>query len=552
MSSRFILLALLILSACNQTPRDCPPHSDELRVSLVSLPNTLDWSRSNETSWVNYPVMHAMMRGLTTLDAQFKPAPGLAERWEVSLSNDTPPKQTYLFHLRKDLLWSDGKTPLRAKDFVLGWRRAIMGNEPVEMADLVGSDEVFALRESTTLPAGERSSKLEAALQQLGVEAVDDHTLKVTLKAPKNYFLSRLAFVYTFFPAPSADLEGKSEEEIRRYFDEPQGGKPMVIGAYTVSSWDRAAQTLTLSPNSFDKDTPKNKPQRLTLLHAELAPILYEQCKLDFYMVDDPSTLKDAPKDIRRQPLMSTYWLGMNGSKVPLKLRQAISFALKREALVEGLLPEARPAFGLLPSSLVGSATPQDPLAKNFPSFDQEKAKALLKESGYQGEELTLLVNSSETFLPETGIADAVKQQLAALGIKVRIQATSNFSGDIKAPDGSIRHELFLRRIGADYAHPQTFFTPFGARGQSYTSWQTLESGAPLQDFERLMAQGAAAEAPDEMKKFYTEAQTLLLSTYAVLVPIYHPDRYYRSRSWVAGLSIDPFNFLTLRDISVK
>ena len=66
------------------------------------------------------------------------------------------------------------------------------------------------------------------------------------------------------------------------------------------------------------------------------------------------------------------------------------------------------------------------------------------------------------------------------------------------------------------------------------------------------MAQGAASEAPDEMKRFYTEAQTLLLSTYAVLVPIYHPDRYYRSRSWVAGLSIDPFNFLTLRDIHIS
>ena len=547
------MLAALCMSCGAKTPSECAPHTDELRVSLVSLPNTLDWSRSNETSWVNYPVMHAMMRGLTTLDAQYKPVPGLAERWEITLSTEAPPKQIYTFHLRQDITWSDGKTPLRAQDFVLAWRRAILGNEPVEMADLVGADEVFSLRESTTLPADEKQQKLTAALAALGVEATDDHTLKVTLKAPKSYFLARLAFVYPFFPSPSQDLEGKSEAEIQRYFDEPKEGKPMVLGAFTVSSWDRVAQTLTMTPNKFDKDTPKaGRPQKLTLLHAELAPLLYEQCKLDFYFVDDPSALRGAPKDMQRRPLLSTYWLGFNTAKVPLKLRQAISYGLDRQGLLAGLLPEARPAFGYLPPALPGGVTAEDPMAKGFPRFDLGGAKTLLQAGGYQGEELSLLVKGAETFLPETGIADALKEQLGALGIKVRVQTTSNFASDLKGADGSIRYELFLRRVGADYAHPQTFFTPFGARGPNYTGWQTLDGGAPLRDFERLLAQGAATQDETEAKRAYTEAQTLLLSTHTIMVPLYYPDRYYRARPWIEGLSVDAFNFLTLRDVHVK
>jgi ABC-type transport system substrate-binding protein len=547
------IIAALCLSCGAKAPTECAPHTDELRVSLVSLPNTLDWSRSNETSWVNYPVMHAMMRGLTTLDAQFNPAPGLAQRWDIALSTDTPPKQIYTFHLRQDVTWSDGKTPLRAQDFVIAWRRAILGNEPVEMVDLVGADEVFALRESTTLPAQEKQQRLTAALAALGVEALDEHTLEVTLKAPKSYFLARLAFVYPFFPSPSKDLEGKPEAEIQRYFDEPREGKPMVLGAFTVSSWDRASQTLTMKPNTFDTDTPNaGRPQKLTLLHAELAPLLYDQCKLDFYFVDDPSSLKGAPKDVQRRPLLSTYWLGINAVKVPLKLRQAISYGLDRKELLKGLLPEARPAFGYLPPELPGSVTAEDQMAKGFPRFDLGGAKTLLQEAGYQGEELSLLVKGAETFLPETGIADAIKEQLGALGMKIRIQTTSSFINDLRGADGSIRYELFLRRVGADYAHPQTFFTPFGARGPNYTGWQTMDNGRPLQHFELLLAQGAATQDETERKRLYTEAQTLLLSTYTIMVPIYYPDRYYRARPWIEGLSVDPFNFLTLRDVHVK
>ena len=82
------------------------------------------------------------------------------------------------------------------------------------------------------------STALDEAIKHFAVEALDEHTLKVTLASPNSYFLARVAYVYPFFPAPSSDLEGKSSEEIDRYFNQPAKGKPMVLGAYLVENWE--------------------------------------------------------------------------------------------------------------------------------------------------------------------------------------------------------------------------------------------------------------------------------------------------------------------------
>ena len=78
------------------------------------------------------------------------------------------------------------------------------------------------------------------------MEALDAHTLRVTLARPRSYFLARLANVYLFFPAPSADLAGKSDEAVRDYFDRPRDGRPLALGPYRVERWDRAGERVRL------------------------------------------------------------------------------------------------------------------------------------------------------------------------------------------------------------------------------------------------------------------------------------------------------------------
>lgn len=530
------------------TGLSCSGENQEIRVA-TALPNTVDWNRSSDSSAVNYPVIQAMMRGLTQLDEHHHPVPDLAEHWDIEV--DGQGHEVYTFYLKPDVRWSDGRTPHVAGDYEFAWKRALEhGNELNEFLDIFGAEEVQAARGTSRLPK---------ALDALGVKAKDDYRLVVTLKAPTSYFLSRIAYTYTFYPAPSRLLSGKSEEEIHRYFDMPTNASPVVLGAYRIASWDRRTENsaLKLVPNpEYPGSREAGVPKAIKIINvqpAPLGPMLFQRCAVDMISLDDPESLGHYQPE--RADLLSIYWLGLNSAKLDLPLRKAISLAIDREQVLKGLsLPQIRPAFGLLPPDLPGAVAANDPLAADFPRPDAVAAWQYLKESSYHGEPLTLLVRApgDGVFVPELPIADGIRQQLEKFGIHVRIAQTSNFGNDIKDGQGRTTAHLFLRRTGADYAHPQTFLAMFRADGTNRTEWKKLEDGKPIARYMALLAMAAAEWDSMRMKQAYTEAQRILLKDYAVVVPIYYPDRYYLKRPWIENLRIDTFNFFSLRHARVR
>ncbi len=516
-----------------------------MKVVVPAMPTTLDWSHSDPDSWANYPVMLATQRGLTQLGPDHGVEPGLAERWERV--TDGQGRDVYTFHLRRDVRWSNG-APLVARDFVVGWRRALQGRERGEMADLEGASEALALQER-----GAPEAEVRAALERVGVEAVDAHTVRVTLARPRSYFLARVANVYLFYPAPSADLEGKSDEEVRDYFDRPRDGRPLALGPYRVERWDRAGERVRLVHNPASAFPPRMAEGEtpvpvITLMKSEIGPALYERERVDFVFVDSAAALRiHRPDDLRREPLLSTYFLAFNTEKAPLdrpEVRRALSRALDREALLAGLLPAARPSHVLLPPELPGAATPEQ--AARLPRYAPEQARAEL--AGVE-RPLRLVYRSGDGFVPEVAIAERVAAQLARVGVRVVLEARSDFSAEIarRSAQGPRTYDLYLRRLGADYAHPNTFFTLFEREGNHQTGWETQAGGEPLARFERLLEAGDSAPDAATAQASYVQAQEVLVGEQAVIAPLYHPDRYYRARSRLRGLDVDPFNFLALR-----
>jgi peptide/nickel transport system substrate-binding protein len=130
-----------------------------VKIIVPAMPTTLDWSYSDPASWSNYPVMLATQKGLTTLGADNSVQPGLAERWERE--RDAQGREVYTFHLRQDVRWSDGVTPLTAQDFVFGWRRAMLGRERGEMAEIAEPGRPWRCK-SAVLPPG-RSRRRSSA-----------------------------------------------------------------------------------------------------------------------------------------------------------------------------------------------------------------------------------------------------------------------------------------------------------------------------------------------------------------------------------------------------
>ncbi|MGQ0507749.1 MAG: peptide ABC transporter substrate-binding protein, partial [Myxococcaceae bacterium] len=138
------------------------------------------------------------------------------------------------------------------------------------------------------------------------------------------------------------------------------------------------------------------------------------------------------------------------------------------------------------------------------------------------------------------------------IGLNEILEPRSDFSSELSrlSPDGNRAHDLYLRRIGADYAHPNTFFTFFERTGNNYTGWEHLDDGALISRFEKLLGKGDASPVEDGGE--YAQAEKVLLSEGIALIPLYHPDRYFRARPTLVGLGVDPFNFLSLRELRLK
>jgi ABC-type oligopeptide transport system substrate-binding subunit len=162
------LACVLLLAGCSGSSAPEPPHGGAvLRFALPLLPRTLDPAKAVDLPTLN--VVHELNAGLTRY-AGTGVKPDLAESWDVSRDG-----LVWTFHLRKGLRWSDD-TPLTAQDVARSWRRAL---EPATRAPFAGP-YLGIVRGARRFQATGRGS--------LGVQVLDDHTLRVTLQHPVPWF----------------------------------------------------------------------------------------------------------------------------------------------------------------------------------------------------------------------------------------------------------------------------------------------------------------------------------------------------------------------------
>ena len=165
-------------------------------------PLTLDPAISSEMSSQIY-VMH-IFSGLVRLDSDLKPVPDIADNW--SISDDG---KTYTFYLRKDVKFQDGR-PLTAQDIKYSLERSCnpaTGSQTAStyLNDILGASEMI-------------SGKADSLS---GVTIVDDYTLKITIDAPKVYFLSKLAYPTAFA------VDKKNVESGADWWKKPNGTGPV-------------------------------------------------------------------------------------------------------------------------------------------------------------------------------------------------------------------------------------------------------------------------------------------------------------------------------------
>ncbi len=481
---------------------------------LPAEPATLDWNKAHTP--IETHMLVNLMEGLVSVDDQLRVQPALAEKWKIS-----PDGLTYTFEIRKGAKWSDG-VAVRAQDFVFSWKRLLTRATGAQYAyflfDIEGAEAFFK---------GEQPD-----FSKVGVRAASDHQLVVKLARAVPYWIFLPSFWVTF--PMREDLAGKPG-----WLD---AAKLVSAGPYVLASRE-LDQRLTLKPNPHYW----GKRGNLTEIVAQVvrddstALTLYESGKLDFLTdlsAPDVERLEKRP-DLRNFPYLKTVFLVMVASRQPTDkalVRQAIAHAIDRGPIPK-ILHGAQKVAGYLVPPPILSADPKLGIA-----FDPKKARELLTKAGATS------LPHADILIPNTEKATTVAQYLQGelkknLGWAVGVSPFDN-----KTYRSQMEAKAFALYIGswsADYPDPDNYASIFlSDAGTNRSGWKNGE-------YDKLVM-SARTQKPSERAKTYRQAMSLLQSQEAIVLPLYYEPNLALVRTTVRGLSLNPLNYLYLRQVSLE
>ena len=307
-------------------------------------------------------ILKDLFMGLTTMDPHGTIIPGCAEKWYVS--ND---QLTWTFQLRKDLTWSDGE-PLTASDFVFGFQRLL---NPETAAPL--SFFLYSLKNAKEVNAGTLS------VDQLGVAAIDSHTLVLELTQPFPFLPERLLYPIAY-PVPRHSIEIHEKDWIK-----PQNW--VSNGAFVLNEW-RPHEYVELARNRQFFDAKNVRVETVRYY-----PIVESVTGYNRYLADEldvisnypsgvhKSLLTDRGDEVRNSPLQSIMYLVFNTQVKPfddVRVRKALALAIDRELIVERILGLGEIASRTLSPPVVEHHIPV--------AYDHERnldaARQLLEDAG--------------------------------------------------------------------------------------------------------------------------------------------------------------------------
>ena len=374
-----ILLWLLIASLSWAGPKDFHRSMSSSPTRLNPLLAT-DSASAMITDWI--------FDGLVRFDKNATIVPDLAERWEFE------DNRTLLFHLRRGVRWHDGK-PFTARDVKFTY-------------DFMNSKKVVT-------PYKSDFKEVES------VEAVDDYTVRVRYHQP-------------YFKALSIWMMGMLPEHLWKGEKDPMRSRlnklPVGTGPYKMEKPFGINERIVLDANeAYFRHPPFIRRQ---IYHYIGDPstefMMLKAGKLDIGGLSPLQLTRQVGAAFREkfaiyeQPSQSYTYLGFNLRKGPFtdpRVRRALSLAIDRQEIIDLLFfSHGSPCYGpFMPGSHVY------PKAFVPEKYDPERAKALLKEAGYDAGhplEFTLATNTGNEI--RINAAQIIQQQLLRIGVKMKIR----------------------------------------------------------------------------------------------------------------------------------
>ncbi|MFN8592370.1 MAG: peptide ABC transporter substrate-binding protein [Thermomicrobiales bacterium] len=510
--------------------QDLGPDDVFYNFALVDDPVSFDW---NLNLYCNAEVEVAA--GLLTFDADLNAIPDWAETF-------TPNEDAsvWTFNIRKDNQgWTNGTDakPVTAQDFVWSWERQL---NPANGAAYAGF--LFDIKNAEKYNLGEEGVKAE----DLGVKALDDWTLEVTMEGPRAYFPQVVGY-QAAVPAPQWAVEEYGSDKWA------SGDVPLwVNGPYKLDKWEHdVVVEVSPNPNYWNFENLKLKKVYDPIIPSDAAILAYERGegdqKLDWVNVgaanlpqyqEDPELSKQLQKYVYPGIWMLVPSNGQEpfqNDEVGLKVRQALSHAVDRSRLVELTNGLATEANCMVPAGVFGYI--DDPAITGIQNFDPAKAKELLVGTPYEGgqgwPEITMHMRGGEEHLNSDLMANDIVAQLQEnLGMNVSIQVW---------PEASWRPELFKNefqlvwiRWWYDYPDPNNGY------GDMYYSRKNSgkRQAWSNDEFDDLVNEAKAAPDPDARLEIYKKAEKIIQEDVGYIPVVFRVDQY-AFKPWVKDVPVN-------------
>lgn len=449
-----------------------------------------------------------IFEGLVTEDKGAEPIPGQAESWTVSDDG-----LVYTFKLRDGIAWTDG-TPVTAGDFVFALQRLMNPETAADYAYLQ-----FPIRNAEAI----NSSKI-TDLGELGVKAIDDKTLEITLEQPTPYFVGALTH-YTAYPLPRHVVEAKGADWVKLE-------NIVTNGPYKPTEWVPGSHVTTVkNEDYYDAANIKIDGAKFFVLEDESAALKrYRSGEFDIlteFPTDQYGWMQEnLPGQARVAPFAGLYYYVINSSKPPFDnadVRKALSMAINREVIGPSILGTGElPAYSWVPPGMANYGEPETVGWKDMPYPEKvAEAKKLLEGAGYGPDKalkLQLRYNTNEN---HKRIAVAVAAMWKPLGVEVELYNT-----ETKVHyDELQRGVLEIARAGwlADYNDADNFLTLLKSGvSHNYGRWSNAE-------YDALLDRANATTNAGERAALLKQAERIALDDTAAM-PIY----YYLSRNVVS------------------
>ena len=452
--------------------------------------------------------------GLVSFDPQLNLMPDLAEKWEIS-----PDGTVYTFHLRPNAKFHDGRQ-VTAQDVIYSWERAA---SPEIQSDTVLTylGDIVGIRE---LAAGETD-------HAAGLVALDDHTLQVTIDAPKPYFLYKLTYP-TSFIVDKANVESGEE-----WFRQPNG-----TGPYKMREWIRFESIVYEANPDFYLGAP-SIPYIVYHLYSGVGIRLYETGEIDIAGISryDADRFMDPTEPMHEELLtgvnLCTGYIIFDSSRPPfddVNVRKAFSMAFDRQKYIDIVLSgHALPAKGLYPPALPGFNLN----LKSLP-YDPAQARELLKKSKYGGPD-----GLPPIVFTDGGIGTSVGADVAAmaemwqqnLGVTITVENLEpNFYLDqIYAGNHG---QMISSGWCADYPDPENFADVLFHTGSSQNN-----GGYSNPQFDALLEQARVEQDVAKRIAMYQQAEQILVDDAAALWTT-HSLSYQVVKPYVKGYVFTPID----------